>query len=323
MPMICASIELRKAHLSGDLMSLRLSAALLLRCGLAAVIAGCSSSTPPHTQPATSVPTWPAPGDLFDAFGEPDAMPAATARLALADPDLASAYRILRPGQDGGLKVTVERAQTGNPAAETAACVVIRTGYGGSWDGFRASDWCKEAAAQGYALGEYEYAQIYYRYEVAFNTFYAPEMPLGLHWLNQAAKHGIVQADFALIRANALGEGVTADKDLALFYLKEARKRLRDAARAAGHDTSCHLMPDYYAARYGIDEAQDIDRARAVLQQAAEQECWVAQMIIASLYHYGADGFPQDLNAALFYTNRAARLEVAYAYGQSPEGWRP
>jgi len=252
-------------------------------------------------------------------------MPASTARLALADPDLASAYRILRPGQDGGLKVTVERAQTGNPAAETAACVIIRTGYGASWDGFRASEWCKEAAAQGYALGEYEYGQIYYRYEVAFNALGDQELQQqwALHWMSQAAKHGIVQADFALIRANALGEGVTANKDLALFYLQEARKRLREAKQAAGYDISCQMLPDYYAARYGIGEAQDIDRARTALQQAAEQECWVAQMIIASLYHYGADGFPQDFNAAVFYTNRAARLEVAYAYGQSPEGWQP
>jgi hypothetical protein len=48
----------------------------------------------------------------------------------LADPDLASAYRILVPGEDGGFRVTVDRARTGNPAAETAACVDFRTGYG-------------------------------------------------------------------------------------------------------------------------------------------------------------------------------------------------
>ncbi|HVI88850.1 MAG TPA: tetratricopeptide repeat protein [Dongiaceae bacterium] len=304
-------------------MSLRLAAALILEGGLAWLVAGCTSSTPPSTQPAATATPWPAPGGLLDAFGEPDAMPAATARLALADPDLARAYRILRPNQDGGFKVTVERAWTGNPAAQTAACVDFRTGYGASPDAGRGADWCKEAAAQGYALGEYEYGQIYYRYEVAFNTFYYRDMPLGLHWLNRAAKHGIVQADFALIRANALGEGVTADKDLAMFYLQEARTRLRAAAQEAGHDTSCHTLPDYYAARYGLGQAVDIDRARTALQQAAEQDCWVAQLILASLYHYGTDGFPQDLNAAVFNTNRAARLEVAYAYGQSPEGWQP
>jgi TPR repeat protein len=252
-------------------------------------------------------------------------MPAATARLALADPDLASAYRILRPGRDDGFKLTVERAQTGNPAAETAACVDLRMGYSTYPNAFLISKWCKEAAAQGYALGEYEYGQIYYRYELAFNALDDHELQQqwAVHWMNQAAKHGIVQADFALIRANALGEGVTANKDLAIFYLQEARKRLRDAAQAAGYDMSCQMLPDYYAARYGIGEAQDISRARTALQQATEQECWVAQMIIASLYHYGADGFPQDFNAANFYTNRAAKLEVAYAYGQSPEGWRP
>jgi TPR repeat protein len=303
-------------------MSLRLSAALILRCGLVAVIAGCTSSTPPITPPATAAPAWPSPGYPFGAFAEPDVMPAATARLALADPDLASAYRNLQPGQDDGFKGTVDRAQTGNPAAETAACVDIRNGYGTIPDAAR---WCKEAATQGYAFGEYEYGQIYYRYEFAFNALNDRELrqQLAVHWMNQAAKHGIVQADFALIRANALGEGVTANKDLALFYLQEARIRLRDAAQAAGYDMSCQTLPDYYAARYGIGEAQDIARARTALQQAVEQECWVAQMIIASLYHYGADGFPQDFDNAVFYNSRAARLEVDYAYGQSPEGWRP
>jgi TPR repeat protein len=249
-------------------------------------------------------------------------MPAATAQLALADSDLAKAYRILRPGQDRGFRATVELAETGNPAAETAACVDLSNGYGLTSN---AAGWCKAAAIQGYALGEYEYGQIYYRYELAFNTLdnHKQQQQWAMHWMNQAAKHGIVQADFALIRANALGEGVTADKGVADFYLQMARKHLHDEAQAAGYEMSCQMLPDYYAARYGIGEAQDVARARTALQAAVEQECWVAQMIMASLYHYGADGFPQDFDKAVFYSDRAARLEVDYVYGQSPEGWRP
>jgi len=307
-------------------MSLRLPAALVLGCGLAVAIAGCTSSTPqPSTQAATAATSWPAPGDLIDEFGKPDAMPAATARLALADPDLAKGYRILQHNPDRGYGITVDLAQTGNPAAQTAACVDYRTVLGANADAFRGADWCKEAAAQGYALGEYEYGQIYYRYEAAFNVFdhQVLQQQWALHWMNQAAKHGIVQVDFALIRANALGEGVTADKELARFYLQGARNRLREAAQAAGHDTSCQTLPDYYAARYAIGEAQDISRAKSYLLEAADHNCWVAQLIVASLYHYGVDGFPQDPDAAVDYTERATRNEVAYVYGQSPEGWRP
>jgi hypothetical protein len=152
-------------------------------------------------------------------------MSVATARLALSDPDLDSAYRLLQPGGYRGFQATIDLAQTGNPAAETAACVDLRNGYGLIPD---AAGWCKDAATQGYALGEYEYGQIYYHYELAFNALDDHELrqQLAVHWMKQAAKHGIVQADFALIRANALGEGVVVNKDLALFYLQEARKRL-------------------------------------------------------------------------------------------------
>jgi TPR repeat protein len=293
------------------------------------LLPGACDSSPSSEQalapdPARPVSPWPAPHGDLDPFAAPAPMSPRLAKAALDEHELQHAYLLINQRDaDPGVKLTVDLAETGNPAAQTAACVDFRTGTGANPDDGRGRDWCREAAAQGYALGEYELGRIYYRSDSAFNAVDPAHEDEALHWLTLAAQQHMYQADFALTRAYAQGDIVGIDRGQALTFLAAGRQLVTPDPNKPGRDVSCRHLPDYLAARYGLGRTQDIAAAKTALLQAVAEQCWPAQQILASLYHYGVDGFPQDGAAALAESQHANVNEVAYVYGVSPAGWRP
>lgn len=76
--------------------------------------------------------------------------------------------------------------------------------------------------------------------------------------------------------------------------------------QAAAKDCKYAMYPMYLIYRNGQGVVKDVDEANRWLKIGAELGCAKCQWLLGCNYHYGEDGFPVNVNQAIFWLERAA-----------------
>lgn len=183
-------------------------------------------------------------------------------------------------------------AQKGNPIMQVKVAELYQSGEGGvTQSSTDAAEWYQKAAAQGYAVAQYNLGVMYgegkgvdQNYEEAFT------------WFEKAAEQGYVAAQYNLGLMYDQGRGVFPDiKEAISWYTRAAEQ---------GDEAAQYNLGVIYAE--GKEVPQDYSEAVLWYTKAAEQGATDAQYNLGLIYYEQGDGFEPDYRKAYIWFAIAA-----------------
>jgi len=249
-----------------------------------------------------------------------------------ADPARAEKWFDLAIG-NGLIKVMQARAKAGDPAMQSDLGVMYFEGIGLERNHAKAAQWYEQAAQQGYAVGQTNFAT-----QLLHGLGVGQDAAAAASWYGKAAQQNYGQAQYALANLYAAGQGVdkdysearhwyeqaalngvmAANTGLALLYqngwgverdLQKAQHHFRLAADA-GDSAAQRGLANLYALGEGVEK--DPYKALEWYEKAAQQGDNIAQNELGYFYGTG-DGIAKDYEKALFWYRKAAEQHNATA----------
>lgn len=193
------------------------------------------------------------------------------------------------------LRLRREAAEGGQLEAQYAMGGLIRKA-----NPAEAAGWDRAAAERGHALAQHNMGRNY-----ACGNGVVQDLVEAVHWYRLAAEQGAACAQVNLGQCILAGRGVGRDVAAGLRWLESAASQGDGCAR--------NLLAHLYSSGQVEGVPRDLDRARRVLLQAAEQGYAPSQHTVGVCCMQGLRGFTRDNNDALRWFSRAARQGHSYA----------
>src|SRR5882762_1665753 len=215
-------------------------------------------------------------------------------RLSRAQP---SEYELLSKAQALGLddlKVLDEKAEAGDPEAETILALAYHSAVLLRNDESEALRLLHRAADQGFVAAE-ESLGIFYAAGIGMPQ---PNPGEAMAWYRQAAQHGSVDAATNIATMYATADGVPRDMDAAITWFRQAAE--------AGEATAQYNLALIYGRGDGVQ--RDDQKFLEWLVKAADQDVIPALLDLAYRSLHPQDGSKPDISAAVQRYERAAEL---------------
>ncbi len=242
-----------------------------------------------NRQPSVPKPSALAPPNL------PTAPPPAGRRnLSTAEPneyELLEKARALRLEDLKGLE---ERANAGDPEAETILALAYHSAVLLKNDEAEALRLLHHAAGKKFVAAE-ESLGIFYAAGIGMAE---PNPGEALTWYRKAAQHGSVDAATNIATMYATGDGVPRDMDAAIPWFRQAAE--------AGGATAQYNLALIYGRGDGL--ARDEQKSLDWLVKAADQDVIPALVDLGNRYLHPSDGSKTDVPRAIQRYQRAAEL---------------